>query len=138
MCATLAGTPSLFRRKSTTRYCCLWPPPRCREVLRPATLRPPVAGLAAIRLRSGRERVSSAKSETVWNRRPALVGFRDRSAIRSSRLEEVDLVAGCERDHGTLGVVPVSGLVGPSVPDRLALAPKRVHLGHLDAEGLLD
>ena len=26
--ATFAGTPSLLRRKSTTRYFCLWPPPR--------------------------------------------------------------------------------------------------------------
>ena len=33
--ATVAGTPSLVRLKSTIRYCCLWPPPRCRAVLRP-------------------------------------------------------------------------------------------------------
>ena len=31
--ATLAGTPSLFRRKSITRYWRLWPPPRCRDVV---------------------------------------------------------------------------------------------------------
>ena len=28
MAATFAGTPSLFRRKSMTRYWRLWPPPR--------------------------------------------------------------------------------------------------------------
>ena len=35
MAATLAGTPSLVRLKSMMRYCCLWPPPRWRAVLRP-------------------------------------------------------------------------------------------------------
>ena len=35
MAATLAGTPSLMRRKSTMRYRCLWPPPLWRAVLRP-------------------------------------------------------------------------------------------------------
>ena len=35
MAATLAGTPSLFRLKSMMRYCCLWPPPWWRAVLRP-------------------------------------------------------------------------------------------------------
>ena len=35
MAATLAVTPSLVRLKSMMRYCCLWPPPRWRDVLRP-------------------------------------------------------------------------------------------------------
>ena len=93
--ATLAGIPSLLRLKSTIRYCCLWPPPRWRAVLRPWLLRPPVGGLGASSDFSGRSRVISAKSETVWNRRPALVGLRERSAMRCpglSVLEEVDRV----------------------------------------------
>ena len=40
--ATLAGTPSLSRLQSMMRSLCLWPPPRCRVVMRPYTLRPPV------------------------------------------------------------------------------------------------
>src|SRR5579871_3912489 len=137
MCATLAGIPSFVRRKSTMRYCCLWPPPRCREVLRPATLRPPVFGLGASSERSGVRRVSSAKSETVWKRRPGLVGFRDRSAIRSSPLEQVDLVVGRERHDRALGVVATADLARPAVADGLALAAQRVHLRDLDPEGLL-
>src|ERR1700724_1443031 len=138
MWATFAGTPSLFLRKSTMRYCCLWPPPRCREVLRPATLRPPVFGLGASRLRSGSARVSSAKSETVWNRRPGLVGLRERRAIRSSRLEEVDLVAVRQRDDRALGVLAAPDAVGAAVADGLALATQGIDLLHLHAEGLLD
>ena len=51
--ATLAGTPSLSRRKSTTRYFCLCPPPRWREVMRPYELRPPVRGFGLVSDRSG-------------------------------------------------------------------------------------
>src|SRR5271166_1382403 len=95
MAATLAGTPSLSRLKSMTRYCCLCPPPRWREVLRPCALRPPVEGLEASKDFSGRLRVISLKSETVWKRRPALVGLRDRSGMfrpALSALEEIDRV----------------------------------------------
>ena len=45
-------------------------------------------------------RVMSEKSETVWNRRPGLVGLRLRSAISPcSVLEEVDRVALDEVQH---------------------------------------
>src|SRR3954454_9515702 len=88
--ATLAGTPSLFRLKSTMRYCCLWPPPRWRDVLRPYELRPPVRGLGASSDFSGLSVVISEKSETVSNRRPALVGLRLRRVISSSALEQPD------------------------------------------------
>src|SRR5271154_3938527 len=117
MAATLAGTPSLSRLKSMIRYCCLWPPPRCREVLRPWLLRPPVRGLAASNDFSGRSRVISAKSETVWKRRPALVGLRERSGMvgsRSSVLEQVDRLALVQGDDGPLGV--------RTVPDGVVLA----------------
>src|SRR3954463_3596901 len=79
--ATLAGTPSLFRLKSTMRYCCLWPPPRWRDVLRPYELRPPVRGLGASSDFSGLSLVVSEKSETVWKRRPGLGGLRWRRGI---------------------------------------------------------
>ncbi len=42
--ATLAGTPSLLRRKSITRYRCLCPPPWWRVVMRPLALRPAFLG----------------------------------------------------------------------------------------------
>lgn len=65
MVATVAGTPSLFRLKSITRYRCLWPPPRCREVFRPLLFRPPVECFFASRVFSGLAVVISLKSETV-------------------------------------------------------------------------
>src|SRR4051794_15640085 len=85
MAATLAGTPSLFRLKSTMRYCCLWPPPRCRAVLRPYAFRPPVLGLGASSVFSGLLLVISEKSDTVWKRRPGLVGLRFRRGISELR-----------------------------------------------------
>src|SRR5689334_18595208 len=90
--ATFAGTPSLSRRKSTTRYLRLWPPPQWRDVIRPYALRPPVRGLGLVSDFSGLSRVTSAKSETVWNRRPALVGLRLRIGIPSAP-EDLDAVA---------------------------------------------
>ena len=99
--ATFAGTPSLSRRKSTTRYFCLWPPPRWRDGHAPVRV-------AATRLRlrrvsdfSGRSRVISAKSETVWNRRPGLVGLRLRIGHPSAP-EDLDAVALGERDDRPL------------------------------------
>src|SRR5262245_7906112 len=140
MAATLAGTPSLLRRKSTTRYRCLGPPPRWRAVLRPWTLRPPVAGFLSTSDRSGRLRVSSEKSATVWNRRPGLVGLRLRSAIaepRLSVLEQVDRIALDEGDDRPLGVGTPA--VGERAPVAVALAGPvgGVHLGDPDAEDLL-
>src|SRR5919106_1672143 len=94
MAATLAGTPSLLRRKSTTRERRLWPPPGWRAVLRRWTLRPPVELCLSSSDRSGLLRVTSEKSATVWNRRPGLVGLRLRSAIAGPALvlEQVDRV----------------------------------------------
>ena len=91
MAATLAVTPSLVRLKSMTRYCCLWPPPRWRDVLRPWTLRPPVFGLGASSDFSGFDLVISEKSETVWKRRAGLVGLRERMPMTTSVLEQRDL-----------------------------------------------
>src|SRR3954452_1270643 len=135
--ATLAGTPSLMRRKSTTRYWRLWPPPLWRAVLRPWLLRPPEAGRGSSSARSGVVLVISEKSETVWNRRPGLVGLRLRRGIALS-LEEVDRVAVGQRDQRSLDVGAVADLAGAAVADGLALAVQRVHLRDRDPEDRLD
>src|SRR5436190_1959449 len=75
MAATLAGTPSLRRLKSTFRYSRLAPPPRCREVMRPWVLRPPDFVSPSVRDFSGRSRVTSARSLQLEKRRPGLVGL---------------------------------------------------------------
>src|SRR2546423_10524054 len=100
--ATFAGTPSLLRRKSITRYRCLWPRPRWRDVMRPYALRPPVFGFGFVRRFSGLSLVISEKSDDVWNRRPALVGLRLRMGMPSAP-EDVDAVlAGGEGDDRPL------------------------------------
>jgi hypothetical protein len=52
--------------------------------MRPSVLRPPVLDFLAISDFSGFESVISAKSETVWNRRPGEVGLRLFTAISNS------------------------------------------------------
>src|SRR6185295_14467712 len=74
--STLAGTPSLLRRKSIRRYARLCPPPRCREVILPWLLRPLVRTFGRSSDFSGlAPGVSSAKSLTVAPRRPGVVGL---------------------------------------------------------------
>src|SRR5262245_66252375 len=98
--ATLAGTPSLSRRKSMTRYFRLWPPPRWRDVIRPYELRPPVRGFGLVSDFSGLLLVISEKSDTVWNRRPGLVGLRLRTGIVvSSRRSRCDRPRRATRDR---------------------------------------
>src|SRR5665213_455942 len=75
MWATLAGIPSLTRLKSILRYRRLAPPPRWREVLRPAELRPPDFFSPSVSDFSGSERVISAKSGYVTKRIPGEVGL---------------------------------------------------------------
>ena len=75
MAATLAVTPSLMRLKSMMRYCCLWPPPRWRDVLRPWALRPPVFGFGASSDFSGVDLVISEKSETRLEAAAGAGGF---------------------------------------------------------------
>src|SRR5215218_9943454 len=79
--ATFAGTPSLRRLKSTRRYRRLAPPPRWREVLRPRELRPPLRVSPSVRVFSGSDLLTSAKSRNVAKRRPGLVGLGVRMAI---------------------------------------------------------
>src|SRR5438045_3207852 len=120
MAATLASKSSLFRRKSMMRYCCLCPPPRWRAVFRPLLLRPPVWCLGPMSDFSGVVLVTSEKSETVWNRRPGLVGLRLRMAmvllcLVLLCLEEFDGVAGGEGDVRALGSGPLTHGRGPAV-----------------------
>src|SRR5690606_22216086 len=135
--ATVAGTPSLFRLKSTRRYCCLWPPPRWRAVLRPSELRPPVFGLATSRVRSGRFLVISEKSDDVWKRRPGLVGLRERIPTADSAFEQRDRTRG-ERDDGVLHGRLGADAVGAARAALLALAVERVDLEDLHTPDGLD
>src|ERR1700752_2451342 len=84
MAATLAGTPSLSRRKSTTRYCFLWPPPRCQTTTSPRLLRPPERFFGSSRAFSGSCLVIWLLSKTVINRRDAGYGLKLFSPIAAS------------------------------------------------------
>lgn len=75
MAATFPGTPSLSRRKSTTRYILRLPPPRNRAVVNPWLFRPPLRQIRFVRFFSGGFFVRSEKSRTCEPRRPALVGL---------------------------------------------------------------
>src|SRR5436190_18903703 len=75
MCATFAGTPSLFLRKSTDRNRRLLPPPWCRVVMRPLLLRPARLRPGATSDFSGRSRVISSNPETLAPRLPGVVGL---------------------------------------------------------------
>src|SRR3974390_3023840 len=79
--ATVAGTPSLSRRKSTTRYCFLWPPPRCHTTISPRLFRPPGLFFGSSRFFSGVCLVISLLSSTVIKRLDAVYGLKLFSAI---------------------------------------------------------
>src|SRR3954469_25890300 len=115
MCATFAGTPSLSaRRKSMTRYARLWPPPWCRVVTRPCTLRPPLLCKGRTSDFSGVDRGISAKADTLEPRRPGVVGLYLRMAMSlrpSARpaTEDVDLTAlRGDRDDRALRVLALA------------------------------
>src|SRR5688572_10202835 len=156
MCATLAGTPSLSaRRKSISRYARLCPPPWWRAVTLPWTLRPPRPCSGRTSDFSGWSRVTSAKSATLEPRRPGVVGLylriamgreslsvlsgpvggRARSGARAA--EDLDAIAGGDRDDGALGVLALAHLRAPAAL-ALALAVDRVHAENLHVEDLLD
>src|SRR3954452_18529374 len=155
MCATLAGTPSLSaRRKSITRYARLCPPPWCRAVTMPWTLRPPRPCRGRTSDFSGWSRVTSAKSATLEPRRPGVVGLYLRIAITDSVAvfypwsvdpaasgarapEDLDAVARRERHDGALGVLALAH-AGAAAALALALAVDRVDAGDLHVEDLLD
>src|SRR5690554_4280166 len=72
---TVAGILSLSRLKSMIRYFFLWPPPRLRIVIFPDPFRPPIRFLPAVRLFSGLDAVTSAKSFARRWRSPGVVGL---------------------------------------------------------------
>src|ERR1700690_58578 len=83
--ATTAGTPIFSRFQSTTRYRCLWPPPRNRDVIRPKWLRPPVHVWCSTSLPRGlTSLVTSLKSDTEEKRRGGDVGLKFLTAIVAS------------------------------------------------------
>src|SRR5713101_6746726 len=84
--STLAGTPSLSRRKSILRYCFLCPPPRCQTEISPWLLRPPERFFGSKRLFSGVCLVIWLLSSTVINRRDAVYGLKLFSPISASCL----------------------------------------------------
>src|ERR1700755_3302230 len=84
MASTFAGTPSLSRRKSTLRYCFLWPPPRCQTTTSPWLLRPPERFFGSRSRFSGVSLVISFLSSTVMNRRDAVYGLKLFSPIAAS------------------------------------------------------
>src|SRR3990172_4967544 len=88
MAATFAGMLCLSRLKSIRRNICLCPPPRCRHVMRPRALRPPVFLSGTSRDFSGVRLVTSSKVATLWNRRPGDVGryFLTGIALRPSMI----------------------------------------------------
>src|SRR3954463_5271010 len=142
MCATLAGTPSLSTRlKSISRYCRLCPPPWCRVVIRPWTLRPPFLGSGTSRDFSGVDRVISAKSATLEPRRPGVVGLYLRIAIDLHPLadraaEGLDAVTVSQLDHRALGRLALTEARTGALA--LALTVRGVHRQHTHVEDLLD
>src|SRR5215813_6633947 len=82
--ATFAGTPTLSRRKSTWRYCFLWPPPRCHTTISPWLLRPPERFFGSSKDFSGVSLVIWLLSRTVINRRDAVYGLKLFSPISTS------------------------------------------------------
>src|SRR6266404_2701956 len=90
MASTLAGTPSLSRRKSILRYCFLCPPPRCQIEISPWLLRPPERFFGSSSAFSGVCLVIWLLSRTVINRRDAVYGLKLLSAIAASYLLLLD------------------------------------------------
>src|SRR5438034_6230767 len=141
MAATLAGTSRLSRRKSTTRYRRLWPPPRNQMLMRPRLVRPPVRRKGSVKAFSGVALVISSKVRVVMKRRPADVGLYFLSGIcpiRSpSRLvEELDHLLARLQDHvGLLPVRPASHVA--ALPLHLAVDVGHPHVGHLHPEQAL-
>src|SRR5262245_11004479 len=135
---TVAGTPTLSRRKSMTRYRRLWPPPRYRTVMRPRLLRPTDLGSGVTSDGSGRDAVTSLKSKPVRKRRPGDVGRNWMIGMdpSSGSLEEVDATALGER-HIRLLPVGTAPEMLPHAPDLAELAV-RPDLGDLHLEEDLD
>src|SRR5437588_1176690 len=136
MWATLAGMPSLLRRKSIRRNRRLLPPPWWRTVTRPLLLRPARSRPLATSDFCGRSRVISSNPETLAPRRPGVVGLYFLIAMSLPRLEDLDLVARGESDDGPLLVGALS--LHEPLALHLALARHRVDREDVDVPDLLD
>src|SRR6266540_1422111 len=134
--ATLPGTPVLSRRKSIRRRRRLAPPPRWRTVIRPWLFRPAWRRRGATRDFWGFERVISSKLCPLAPRRPGEVGLYCLIGTLDA-LEQLDLVAGGERDYGLLPIRPVLDAVAPR-PARLAFHDHYVDIYHFDIEPFFD
>src|SRR5208282_5410212 len=82
--ATFAGIPVFSRRKSTVRYFCWCPPPRCHAVTSPCELRPPVRFCTSTSDFSGVCLVISLLSSMVRKRRDGVYGLNVFIAIVAS------------------------------------------------------
>src|SRR5678815_1114611 len=125
--------PNLSRLKSIRRYCCLWPPPRCREVTWPWLLRPPDSLRGSSRLFSGVARVISSNPDTDLNRVAAVMGRNCRMLI--SALEHGDGIAVLQCDNGLLPAR--GGAAGLAPHHRVAAHLHGPHAGDRDAKELL-
>src|SRR5271163_3574630 len=82
--ATFAGIPVFSRRKSTDRYFCWCPPPRCHAVTSPCEFRPPVRFCTSTSDFSGVCLVISLLSSMVRKRRDGVYGLNVFIAIVAS------------------------------------------------------
>src|SRR6266403_2979444 len=151
MAATFAGTPTLSRRKSTWRYCFLWPPPRCQITISPWLLRPPERFFGSSSAFSGSCLVMWLLSTTVMNRRDAVYGLKLFSPIAASYLLAANLsqtvpvlqvlrvlnhlFAFGELDVRFLPIPPVAFALAAAA--HLAHKIRGAHRGYLHLENLL-
>src|SRR5487761_326469 len=108
-----------------------WPPPRCRTVILPVTLRPECFLSETVRPRFGLTLTTSAKELTLMNRRPEEAG-RDRFSGTSHPLEEVgDGLAGLQGDHCLL---PIAAPADDSAPATHSGAGHSLNRHHVDRD----
>src|ERR1700691_4018307 len=93
--ATFAGIPVFSRRKSTLRYFCWCPPPRCQAVTSPCEFRPPVRFCTSTSDFSGVCLVISLLSSIVRKRRDGVYGLNVFIAIIASYRFPSNCLASC-------------------------------------------
>src|SRR5271163_1918326 len=93
--ATFAGIPVFSRRKSTDRYFCWCPPPRCHAVTSPCEFRPPVRFCTSTSDFSGVCLVISLLSSMVRKRRDGVYGLNVFIAIVASYRFPSNSLASC-------------------------------------------
>src|ERR1700691_2317508 len=93
--ATFAGIPVFSRRKSTVRYFCACPPPRCHAVISPCEFRPPVRFCTSTSDFSGVCLVISLLSSMDRKRRDGVYGLNVFIAIVASYRFPSNCLASC-------------------------------------------